>query len=52
MIGAITCFDCNNDPVDRFLKAPKIDIKLKAFVVSGFGAPVEKSAHYLDIWRA
>jgi hypothetical protein len=23
MIGAITCFDCNNDPVDRLLAAPK-----------------------------
>lgn len=45
MIGAVPRFNCNNDPVDTLLKAPKGDIKLKAFVVSWFGVPVEQSAH-------
>ena len=52
MIGAVSGFNRNGDPVDTLFKAPKIDIELKAFVLSGFGVPVEKSAHYLDIWRA
>jgi hypothetical protein len=36
MIGAVARFDCNNDPVDTLLKAPKSDVKLKAFVFSAF----------------
>ena len=52
MIGPTTGFNCENDPVDTLFEFPKSDIKLKAFVLSGFGVPVEKSAHYLDIWRA
>jgi hypothetical protein len=45
MIGAIACFNCYNDPVDALLKSPKIDIKLKAFVLSGLRVPVENCAH-------
>jgi hypothetical protein len=36
VIGAVARFNRYNDPVDAFLKAPKSDIKLKAFVFSGF----------------
>jgi hypothetical protein len=36
VIGAVARFNRYNDPVDAFLKAPKSDMKLKAFVFSGF----------------
>jgi len=46
VVGAVARFNCYNDPVDTLLKAPKSDIKLKAFVFSGLGVPVENCAHF------